>query len=161
METNILPQIHRISRITDCYGIIKYLGRTFKNNEVALEQCWIRENFEFSEPAFYKQVTTARRDETRHKTYTVPVGRCSLNTSQEEHNNLDMHSNAFTYPGKSNKKMERVSDGPTIKYSQGIQNSCIIYHPSHRNCIIWEMNLLRNISSGVSNSLLLAFIVTG
>ena len=27
---------------------------------------------------------------------------------------------------KSNKKKERVSDGPTIKYSQAIQNSCII-----------------------------------
>ena len=37
-----------------------------------------------------------------------------------------MHSKAFTYLGKSNKKKERVPDGPTIKYSQGIQNSCII-----------------------------------
>ena len=27
---------------------------------------------------------------------------------------------------ESNKKKERVTDGPTIKYSQGIQNSCII-----------------------------------
>ena len=68
METNILPQKHKISRITDSYGITKYLGRTFTNNEVALEQCWIRENFEFSEPDFYKQVTTVRLDETRHKT---------------------------------------------------------------------------------------------
>ena len=42
LETNILPQIHKISRITDSYGITKYLGRRFKNNEVALEQCWIR-----------------------------------------------------------------------------------------------------------------------
>ena len=71
-------------------------------------------------------MTTARCDETRHKTYNVPVGRCSLNTSQEKHNYLDMHSNAFTSLGKSNKKKERVPDGPTIKYSQGIQNSCII-----------------------------------
>ena len=86
METNILPQIHKISRITDSYGITKYLERIFKNNEVALEQCWIREIFEFSEPDFYKQVTTVRCDETRHKIYNVPVGRCSLNTSQGEHN---------------------------------------------------------------------------
>ena len=98
----------------------------FKNNEVALEQCWIREIFEFSEPDFYKQVTTARCDETRHKTYTLPVGRCSLNISQEQNNYLDMHSNVFTSLGKSNKKKERVPDGTTIKYSQGIQNSCII-----------------------------------
>ena len=82
--------------------------------------------FEVSEPDFYKQVTTARCDDTRHKTYTVPVGRCFLNTSQENHNYLDMHSNAFTCLGKSNKKKECVPDGPIIKYSQGIQNSCIL-----------------------------------
>ena len=50
----------------------------------------------------------------------------SLNTSQEKHNYLDMHSNELTCLGKSNKKKERVPDGPTIKYSQGIQNSCVI-----------------------------------
>ena len=96
METSILPQIQKISRTTDSNSKIKYLGRTYANNEVALKQCWIRENFEFSEPDFYKQVTTARCDETRHKTYKVPVGRCSLNTSQEEHKYLYMHSNALT-----------------------------------------------------------------
>ena len=37
-----------------------------------------------------------------------------------------MHSNALTCLGGYNKKKERVPDGPTIKYSQGIQNSCII-----------------------------------
>ena len=104
LETSIHPQIHKILRITDSYGKTKYLGRTFKNNEVSLEQCWICENFEFIEPDFYKQVTTVRCDETRHKNYNVPVGRCSLNTSQEKHNYLDMHSNAFTSLGKSNKK---------------------------------------------------------
>ena len=71
-------------------------------------------------------MTTAICDETRHKTYTVPVGRCSLNTSQEKHKYLDMHSNAFTSLGKSNKKKESMPDGPTIKYSQGIKNACII-----------------------------------
>ena len=102
------------------------LEGNLQKNEVALEQCCIHETFEFSEPYFYKQVTTVRCDETRHKTYNVLVGRCSLNTSQDEHNYLDMHSNALTCLGKSNKKKERVPDGPTIKYSQGIQNSCII-----------------------------------
>ena len=37
-----------------------------------------------------------------------------------------MHSRAFASLGKSNKKKEQVPDVPTIKYSQGIQNSCII-----------------------------------
>ena len=74
LETNILPQMHKISHITDSYGITTYLGRTFNNNEFPLEQCWIHENFEFSEPDFYKQVTDQRSDFTQYKTYTVPVG---------------------------------------------------------------------------------------
>ena len=37
-----------------------------------------------------------------------------------------MHSNASTCLGEYNKKKERVPDGPTIKYSQGNQNSCFI-----------------------------------
>ena len=126
METNIHPQIHEISRITDSYGITTYLGRTFNNNEVPLEPSWIRKNFEFSEPDFYKQVTDRGSDITGHKTYTVPVGKCYLNTSQEKQNYLYIHSKAFTSLGKSNKKKEQVPDGPTIKYSQGIQNLCIL-----------------------------------
>ena len=45
-----------------------------KKNVVALEPGWIHENFEFSEPEFYKLVITVTYDETQHKTYTVPVG---------------------------------------------------------------------------------------
>ena len=93
MEISIHPQIHKLSRITDSNGKTKYLGRTFTNNEVALEQFGIRENFEFSELDFYKQVTTVRCDETRHKTYIVPIGRCTLHTSQDEPSLMDMHSN--------------------------------------------------------------------
>ena len=83
METSIHPKIHKISRITDINGKTKYLGRTYTNNEVSLEQFWIHESFELSEPDFYKQVTTVTCDETRHKTYIVPVGRCSINTSKD------------------------------------------------------------------------------
>ena len=57
-----------------------------------------------------------RSDITGNKTYSVPVGRCSLNTSQEKHNYLGIHSKAFTSLGKYNKKKEQVPDGPTIKY---------------------------------------------
>ena len=52
--------------------------------EVPLEPSCIRESFEFSEPDFYKQVTDRGSDLTGHKTYTVPVGQCSLNISQEK-----------------------------------------------------------------------------
>ena len=71
-------------------------------------------------------MTDRGSDLTRYKIYTVPVGLCSLNTSQEKQNYSDMHFKAFTYSGKSNKKKEQVTDVPTIKYSQGIQNLCII-----------------------------------
>ena len=37
-----------------------------------------------------------------------------------------MHYNALRCLGESNNKKERVPDGPSIKYSQGIQNSCIV-----------------------------------
>ena len=37
-----------------------------------------------------------------------------------------MYSNSFTSKGKSTKKKEQVTDVPIIKYSQGIQNSCMI-----------------------------------
>ena len=68
---------------------------------------------------------TVTCDETQHKTYTVPVGQCALHTSHDEPNFVDMHPNALIYLGESNMKEEHVPDGPTIKYSQGIQNSCI------------------------------------
>ena len=126
METSIKPQIHKITRITDNNGKTEYHGMKYANNEVALEPGWIREKFEFSEPEFYKQVTTLTCDETQHKTYTVPVGRCALHTSVYEPNFVYMHHNALICLGRSNKKEERVPDGPTIKYSQSIQNSCII-----------------------------------
>ena len=71
-------------------------------------------------------MTTVTCDETQHKTYIVPVGRCALHTSRDEPNFMDMHSYALKCLGRSNKKKERVPDGRTIKYSQGIQNSCII-----------------------------------
>ena len=65
------------------------------------------DNFEFSEPDFYKQVTDRGSDLTGHKTYTVPVGRCSQNTSQEKQNYWDMLSKAFTSEGKYIKKRNR------------------------------------------------------
>ena len=73
METNLNHQIHKISRITDSYGITKYHGRTFNNMEVPLEPSWMGDNFKFSEPDFYKQVTDRGSGLTGHKTYTVMV----------------------------------------------------------------------------------------
>ena len=74
LETNIHPQIHKISRIADSYGTTTYLGRTFNNMEVPLEPSWMSDNFEFSEPDFYKQVIDRGSGLTGHKTYNVPVG---------------------------------------------------------------------------------------
>ena len=68
--------------------------------------------FKFSEPEFYKQVTKVTCDKTQHKTYTVPVGQSSLHTSVYEPNFFDMHHTALICLGESNKKEERVLDGP-------------------------------------------------
>ena len=35
----------------------------------------------------------------------------------------------------------------------------VLYHTCHRHCIIWEMNLRQNISSGLRKSLFLTFII--
>ena len=72
--------------------------------EVPLEPSWMSDNFEFSEPDFYKQVTDVGSGLTGNKTYTEPVGRCYQNTSQEKQNYWDMLSKAFTSEGKYNKK---------------------------------------------------------
>ena len=135
MVTSIHPQIHKISRITDSYGKTKYLGRTYANNEVAFKPGRISENFEFSEPYFYKLVTTVTCDETKHKTYTLPFGQWFLHTSVNVPNFLDMHHNALICLGESNKKEEpsKISDNnkkclrivpgePSLLFSQGNQN---------------------------------------
>ena len=51
-------------------------------------------------------------DETKHKTYNVPVGRCFLHTSVNVPNFVDMHHNALICIGGSNKKEEpsKISD---------------------------------------------------
>ena len=99
-------------------------------------------------------MTTVTCDETQHKTYIVPVGRCALHTSQDEHNFVDMHPNALICLGESNNKEERVTDGTTINIYKASRIH-VLYHPWHQHCIIWVMNLRHNISSGVSKSLFL------
>ena len=55
---------------------------------------------------------TVTCDETKHKTYTVPVGRCALHTSVYVPNFVDIHHNALICLGESNKKEEpiKISD---------------------------------------------------
>ena len=78
-------------------------------------------------------MTTVTCDETQHKTYTVPVGRCALHTSKDEPNFVDMHHNVLICLGESNNKEEPskisnkkslliVPDGPNLKFSKGIHN---------------------------------------
>ena len=57
-------------------------------------------------------MTTVTYDETKHKTYTVPVGLYFLHTSVNVPNFLDMHHNALICLGESNKKEEprKISD---------------------------------------------------
>ena len=57
-------------------------------------------------------MTTVTCDETKHKTYTVPVGRCSLHTSVYVPNFVDIRHNALICLSESNKKEEprKISD---------------------------------------------------
>ena len=57
-------------------------------------------------------MTTVTCDETKHKTYTVPVVRCFLHTSVNVPNFLDIHHNALIFLGESNNKEEpcKISD---------------------------------------------------
>ena len=57
-------------------------------------------------------MTTVTCDETKNKTYTVPVGRCALHTSVYVPNFVDMHHNALICLGESKKKEEpsKISD---------------------------------------------------
>ena len=83
-------------------------------------------------------MTTVTCDETMHETYNVPVGQCFLHTSVNVPNFVDIHNNALICLGGSNKKEEpsKISDlkkrllvvpgEPTITFSQGNQNLCII-----------------------------------
>ena len=49
-------------------------------------------------------MTTVTCDETKHKTYTVTVGRCALHTSVYMPNFVDINHNALICIGDSNKK---------------------------------------------------------
>ena len=57
-------------------------------------------------------MTTVTCDETKHKTYTVPVGRCFLHTSVNVPNFVDMHHNVLIFLGESKKKEtpSKISD---------------------------------------------------
>ena len=76
----------------------------FRMNVVALEPGCIHDSFEFREPEFYKLTTTVTCDETKHKTFIVPVGRCALHTSVYAPNFVDIHHNELIRLGESNKK---------------------------------------------------------
>ena len=117
LEKSIKLQIHKITRITDNNGKTEYHGRTYANNVVALESGWIFEDVEFSEPEFYNLVTTVTCDETKHKTYTVPVGRYALHTSGYVPNFVDIHHNELICQGVSNKKEEPIKIPDKKAYS--------------------------------------------
>ena len=171
MEKSIKLQIHKITLITDNNGKTEYHGRTYANNLVALESGWICDNFEFREPEFYKIVTTVTCDKTKHKTYTVPVGIFALHTSVYVPNFVDMNHNTLICLGESKKKEEPSKISDDIKnayalflvhlpyYFHKSTRIHVLYHPWRQHCIIFMINLHQNISSGLSKSLFLSFII--
>ena len=57
--------------------------------------------FKLREPEFYKIVTTVTRDDDSPNIYTVPVGRCDIQTSVDEYKYEEIHQNALICPGES------------------------------------------------------------
>ena len=116
-------------------------------------------------------MTTITGDETKHKTYTVPVGRCALHTSVYVPNFVDIYHNELICQGESNNKEElsKISDNNKNAYALFLMHLPyyfhkttrihVLYHPCHHHSIIWVMNLRHNISLGVSKSLFLSFII--
>ena len=49
-------------------------------------------------------MTMVTCDETKHKTYTVPFGRCFIHTLVNVPNFVDIHHNALICLGESNNK---------------------------------------------------------
>ena len=116
-------------------------------------------------------MTTVTCDETKHKTYTVPIVRCALHTSGHVPNFVDIHHNALICLGEPNKKEEPIKISDNIKnaytlflvhlpyYFNKATRIRVLYHPWHQHYIIWVMNLRQNISLGVSKSIFLLFII--
>ena len=86
LKKQILENIpeQQIHCITNRNGKTEYRGRTYAKNEVVLQPGWIRDAFELREPELYKLVTMVKRDDYSPNIYTLPVGRCDLQTSVDE-----------------------------------------------------------------------------
>ena len=102
-------------------------------------------------------MTTVTCDESKHKTYNVPVGQCALRISVYLPNFVDIHRNALICLGESNKKEEpsKISDNYKNAYALFLVHLTyyfhkatrihVLYNPWHQHFIIWVMNLHHNI----------------
>ena len=82
--------------------------------------------------------TITRDDDIRH-IYTVPVGRCELQTAVDESKYEEIHQNSLIFPGiyMSKKELSKISEkkkmhlyivpgSHNLLYQQVNHNSCII-----------------------------------
>ena len=115
MENSVKHQIQKILRITSKNGKTEYRGRKYAKNEVVFEPGWISDDFELREPELYKLVTTVTHDDDNKNIYTVPVGRCDLQTSFDESNYKEIHQNELIFPGES------ISKRNQVRYKKKIQ----------------------------------------
>ena len=101
LENSVKHQIHQILRITRKNGKTEHCGRTYAKNDVVLEPGQISDTFEFREPVFYKIVTMVTRDDDSPNIYTVPVGKCNLQTSADDSKYQEIHHNELVCTGES------------------------------------------------------------
>ena len=115
---------------------------------------------------------TVARDYDSPNNYTVPAGRCNIQTSVNESKYEEIHQNALFSPGKSISKKEpgnilekQIASTLFLVHQPYSTNKEIIinvfYHPWHQHCIIWLMNMRQYISSSVCKNILLLIIKGG
>ena len=152
-------------------GKAEYRGRTYAKNGVELEPGWISDAFELCETEFYKLMTTVTRDDDSPNIYTVPFGRCDLQTSVDESKYEEINRNVLICPGESISKKEPSKISKKIQFAYTLFlvhltysiNKAIrihvLYYPWRQHCIIWLMNMCQNISSSIRKNLFWKFMI--
>ena len=105
-ENSVKHKIHQVIRIISKNGKTEYRGKTYAKNKVVLEPGWISDAFQLRESEFYKLVTTVTLDDDSTAIYTVSVGRCNGQTSDDESKYEEKRENALIGPGESISKKE-------------------------------------------------------
>ena len=119
LKKQILKNIpeQQINCITNRNGKTEYRGRINVKKEFVLQPGWIMDAFELSEPELYKLVKTVTYGDESQTIYTVPIGKCNQQTSDEEYKYEEKLKSELIVPGEyiSKKEPSKISENKTIR----------------------------------------------